>query len=603
MARAELFGEDLIEVIANYNDRHLLGQVPGARWDKNHWVLPRTWTTCVTLRGLFQGNLELGPALKMWAWRLRKERLDPAAALRDVLSLTALSELPDIERIALILASLGEIEADAKLRLYEYQVVDLVFLIVNRRSLLGNEPGLGKTGVVIRTLQVLRDLGEDPFPALVTCPNSLKRTVWAKELAAWAPELAVSIVDGGAVARRKALEPGAAVYVINWESLRLHSRLGKYGQHELTDAERKPKELQALAPRTAVFDEAHRAKDPHAKQTRAAWAVGGGAEFRMLMTGTPVANTIGDLWSLLHLVESAWFPGKTRFLERYAVQTPNFYGGSTVLGIRPDTRDELFSAIDPLIRRVPKTAALPQLPPKLPTQYRETPMGAKQAKAYRQMEDHMMALLQDGELLTAPNALSQLTRLVQFASASAELDEDGHVRLAAPSVKIDDLVDLLEEMGDASLVVAAVSRQLIELSAARLAKEGITHGLVTGAQSTMERLRAVERFQDGRDRVILLTLGAGAEGLTLTRADTMLFMQRDWSVIKNKQAEDRIHRIGAEVHESVTIIEQVTPGTVEERKLEVLEGKDERIQEVVRDAAALAKLIGRTLKSEERVAV
>jgi SNF2 family DNA or RNA helicase len=208
------------------------------------------------------------------------------------------------------------------------------------------------------------------------------------------------------------------------------------------------------------------------------------------------------------------------------------------------------------------------------------------------MEKHMAALL-EGQLLTAANALSQLTRLSQFAAAGAVIDEaTDRVRLSLPSGKVDDLVDLLEDLGEEPLVVAAVSRQLIELAAAKLESLGISHGLVTGAQTTDERAIAVDRFQAGKSRVILLTLGAGAEGLTLTRASTMLFMQRSWSVIQNKQAEDRIHRIGSERHGVITIIEQVTPGTIEERRLEVLQGKEDRIQEIIRDEAALKRLLG-----------
>jgi SNF2 family DNA or RNA helicase len=624
MPRAELSRDgQRIEIACGYHERHLAQLVPGARYQDDVWSVAASWSACTILRGVFGTPLELGPALVQWAKALRTERLDPALALRDVLA------IPDDQRadVEVALEALAKIEADATLRLYDYQVADLAFLLTNGRALLANEPGLGKTGVVIRTLQVMRELGMDPFPVVITCPNSLKRTVWEQEFAAWAPEVSVSIVDGGAATRRKQLAAGKDVYVINYEALRLHSRLAPYGQTELTEAEKTPKELNALDVHTAIFDEAHKVKDPHAKQTRAAWAVAHQAEYRIAMTGTPVADTIADLWPLLHLIEPTWFPAKTKWLDRYAVQTPGYWGGVTITGVQPHTKDELFRTINPLMRRVPKTAALPQLPPKLPVQYRETPMTPKQEKAYKQMEAEMLVWLeqQDDDGLStkfAPTALAQLTRLLQFAAASAELlaprevvrklkHSDGtpilnpttgeqaveiitvqDVQLTAPSSKVDDLVDLLEEMGEAPLVVAAVSRQLIELAAARLEKEGISHGLVTGAQSTEERQHAVQRFQAGEIRVILLTLGAGAEGITLTRADTMLFMQDSFSMIQNAQAEDRVHRIGSEIHESIRIIKQITPGTVEERKLELLAAKADRIEEVVQDKDALRRLLG-----------
>lgn len=484
------------------------------------------------------------------------------------------------------------------MKLLEFQRPGVAFLVKNRRAILADPMGTGKTAQMIRTLQVLSEMGENPFPALVVCPNSLKLSTWSSELTTWAPELRVQVVDGTATQRRKQLahvqelstagEPTVAV--INWEAVRLHSRVSGYGTIALTDKDKEPKELNTLGLRTVICDEAHKMKDPRASQTRAVWSVLHEAEFRYLMTGTPIAQNLGDLWSLLHGIEPVWFPARTKYLDRWADTSLNYFGGIDIHGVKPETKDEFFKVIDPLIRRIPKEAALPQLPPKLPVQYRHTPMSPKQKKAYGEMRDQMVAELND--LLVAPNPLSQLIRLTQLASASAEFNEDGEIRLSAPSPKVDDLVDLLEELGDEPLVVAAVSRQLIELAAERLTKLKISHGLVTGAQSIFERQDAVRRFQAGHLRVILLTLGAGAEGITLTRASRMLFMQESFSEIQNAQARDRVHRIGSEIHEFVQIIVQITPDSVEEHKLELLATKQMRMEEIVRDKPTLLKLLG-----------
>lgn len=626
MAVAELTPDGTaIAVETTYTERSLMNLMPGARYH-NGWTTRLSWPACLQLRGLFGAQLQVGPRLREWAADLRRERIDPVMGIRTALNLEGFDAKGDAYNYLACLEAIEAWDNPNERRLYHYQATDVLFLCLNGHAILGNEPGLGKTGALIRTLQVLNDAGQRPFPALVVCPNSLKNTVWANEIALWAPGLKVQVVHGGAATRRKQLDAEADVYVINWDMARLHSRLAPYGQIALADAEKTRKELNDKEFRTVILDEAHRLKDPHTKQTRAVWALGDEAEFRFALTGTPVADHLGDLWSLLRFVEPDWFPTKTKWMDRYAETAPNFYGGADVIGIKASTRAELFATIDPLIRRVPKRLALPQLPEKLPTQYRETPMTPKQEKAYRQMEKHLAALL-DGQLLTAQNALSQIVRLTQFAAASAELsepyevnrrvrwfgsphqknngkyvlNEDGtimvtkdmvqDVLLSNPSSKVDDLIDLLEEMGDEPLVVAAMSRQLIELAAARLTDLKIPHGLVTGAQTPDERALNVARFQGGKTRVILLTLGAGAEGLTLTRASTMLFMQRSWSTIQNSQAEDRIHRIGSERHRAIRIVEQLTPGTIEERRLEVLKGKEDRIQEIIRDEAVLRQLL------------
>jgi SNF2 family DNA or RNA helicase len=468
------------------------------------------------------------------------------------------------------------------------------------------------------------------------CPNSLKSSTWSFELAKWAPELTVQVVDGGAAKRRKQLATPADCYVLNWEGVRLHSRLAGYGTIALSEKDKEPKELNEMGLRTVICDEAHRLKDPKSAQTRATWAVLHGAEFRYLATGTPIDKDIVQLWALLHGIEPEWTPSKVKYTDRYAETTTNFFGGIDVHGIKADTKDEFFRIVDPLMRRIPKEAALPQLPPKLPDQIRHTPMLPKQAKAYEQMREHLIANI-DG-LLVAPNPLAQLMRLNQLASACAELepvtrrewrerivysdeyyesvdgvtrrlplrDENGDVikerylfeypdfdvRLVAPSPKVDDLVDLLEELGDEPLVVGAESRQLIELAAERLERLNIPHGLVTGAQSGYERGQAVERFQNGRLRVILLTLGAGAEGLTLTRASRSLTMQESYSSIRNQQFVDRIYRIGSERHDSIQIIKQITPGTVEETKQDILATKALHAEELVRDRSTLLRLLG-----------
>lgn len=585
MPKADLFNDDgklVICVDVTHLDRHLMVGLPGGRFNRKIqlWIAPLSWATCVTLRGLFGDRLEIGGDLQAWARKQHSTRIEPAYRIRNLLELPEDMPFPELD----------EVEKNSTLKLFPYQRVDVKFLLTNERALLANEPGLGKTGVLIRFLQVLKLGGKEPFPAVIVCPNSLKFAVWQREFAAWAPELTVQVVNGSVSKRRKQLTTPADCYVINWDSLRLHSKLASYGSISLKEGESLPKELNELNPRTVLMDEAHKLRSPQTAWTRAAWAIARQARYRVAATGTPVADHVGDVWSLGHALEPEWFPAKTKYMDRYALVSLNYFGGADVVGVNQQTKDELFKILDPLTRRVPKTLALPQLPPKLPVQYRYTPMTAKQQKAYDQMREEMLTML-DGGLLVAGDDRTRFLRLMQFASASAEITEDGHVKLTAPSSKVDDVVELLDEMGDAPLVVGAVSRQLIELVGEKLTKLKIPHGYVTGAYTPDERRRAVDAFQAGRIRVILVTLGAGAEGITLTRADTLLFLQESFSEVENRQFMDRIHRIGSERHAAIRIIKQVTPGSVEERKLELLEGKRIRMEEILRDEDSIRYLL------------
>jgi SNF2 family DNA or RNA helicase len=244
-----------------------------------------------------------------------------------------------------------------------------------------------------------------------------------------------------------------------------------------------------------------------------------------------------------------------------------------------------------------KANVLPWLP-EMMFERRDVEMSTKQAKAYKQMRDNMIAELESGETLVAASVLTQTTRLTQFASSFAELVTDENTGepkaiLAEPSCKVDALLDDIKsgDFGEDSVAVCAVSRQLIELLSARLTKEKIEHGLITGAQNEEERQKAVDDFQSGKIKWILFTAQAGGVGITLTAARRLVMLQRPWSLVDHKQAIDRIHRIGSEIHDSVIVMDYVTEGTIEERVLQVLETKADNFEQIVRDKDRLLDLL------------
>lgn len=594
---------DFIEITldAPYRQKDIVGMVPGAKWKPNWpnkpWAVPTSWGACKVLRGVFGEQLEIGPELAKWSWEEFQGRVKPCTDLRMLTDL----EVPAIDDL---------VSRSGKKPL-AFQKPGALFIATAKQCLLADEMGAGKTAQTIMAWKVLKYFGLDPFPALVICPNSVKPT-WQREIEDWFPELVVNVISGSAAVRRKQLLSKAHVYVINWEAVMLHSRLAPYGSVALkrcvahggadpkvTDSrcEVHPKELNALPFKTVVADEAHKLKSPQTKQTRAVWAVAHmpTVQFRIALTGTPIANDPGDLWSLMHFVDPVEYPTRTKFVDRYALMSWNTFGGMDIIGIRPETKDEFYSILDPRFRRMPKSLVLSYLPPKVPIT-REAEMGNQQAKAYEQMATHMIAELEGGLLLTT-NPLTQMLRLVQFSSAYAHLDEtmteDGIIsatktRLAEPSNKIDELMELISELEKGyPLVVAAPSRQLIMLAQARLEKANISTRLIVGGLTPDQRQMGMDDFMSGRAQVILGTHGAMKEGLTLTRADMLVRLQRSWSLLDELQVVDRVHRIGSEIHESIKIVDIVTPYTVEWKQLAILREKENRLQEIVRDRETL----------------
>lgn len=585
--------DSAIYISAEWRYKELCKSIPGATWvaAEGVWKVPKSWASCLALRSVFRTDLQIGPRLTEWATWERATRVDPCNLLREL-------EAPSEE--------LGYNED-----LFPHQKAGVEFLSKARRALLADEPGLGKTAQAIRGLKKIKDDGEEVFPALIVCPNTLKKN-WKREFALWWPEVNVQVIAGSATQRRKQFDDSADVYVINWESLRSHSRLAPYGSvalarcvecggHDDKVSENRcevhERELNRIEFKSVVADEIHRSKDPKSKQTRALWSATGNADIRFAMTGTPIANDVLDFWPILHWISPEEWPSKTRWIDRMVDTMLNAFGGMMVLGVKPHMRDEFYAAINPRMRRMLKERVLPWLPPVIKDR-RDVEMSAKQRKAYTQMQEVMIAELEGGDALTAPSPLTQTLRLLQFASSFAEIDVDEitgeiQVRLAEPSCKVDAVMDDIQhgDFGDDSVAVCAVSRQLIDLLSARMEKAKIPHGLITGAQDEDERQQAIDDFQSGRTKWILFTAQAGGVGVTLTAARRLIMLQRPWSLVDYKQALDRVHRIGSEIHDSILITDYVTEGTIEERVIDVLDVKSENFEEVVQDKAQLLKML------------
>jgi SWI/SNF-related matrix-associated actin-dependent regulator 1 of chromatin subfamily A len=578
-----------IVINAEWRLKELCKSLPGASWDTKTsvWRIPLSWAGCLALRSTFKSDLEIGPGLAAWAANEKATRIDPANQLRDI-----------------------DVQETGDQDLFPHQRAGVEFLATARRALLADEPGLGKTAQAIRSLKRLHDSGENVFPALIVCPNTLKKN-WEREFDKWWPGVNVTVINGSAVQRRAQFDQQSDVIVINWESLRTHSRLSSYGAIALArcvdckghDSRITParcevhqRELNEIDFKAVIADEIHRSKDPKSKQTRALWAATGDADIRFALTGTPIANNVIDLWPILHWLEPREWPSKTKWIDRMIDTMINAFGGMMVLGVKPHMEQEFYAAINPRMRRMLKSKVLPWLPEVI-TERRDVEMGAKQAKAYKQMLEHMIVLLETGDSLVAANPLTQSLRLLQFASSYAEVDVDEagqeSVILSDPSCKVDALMDDIKngDFGDDSVAVCAVSRQLIELLSAALTKAGIEHGLITGAQDQDERQQAIDDFQSGRTKWILFTAQAGGVGVTLTAARRLVMLQRPWSLVDYKQALDRVHRIGSEIHDCVIITDYVTENTIEERVIQALDTKADNFEQIVRDKEQLLKML------------
>lgn len=552
-----------------YMHKDRIASIPGSRFvggGKDYWTIPRSWAALKVLVRLFPNSLDWQPEAVEWANSIWVSLVEPSLSLRN--------EGAKDEWVEAVAKNLPP-----GIMPKGYQVAGAIYLATAKRAMLFDEQGTGKMTQTALTLS----LYPDALPALIISPKGVVYT-WQRELAKFGLDSVV--VDGGAAERRKQFEAfakgDAKILIISYALLSKHSRVSGYGTIKLSEEHKQHKELQQTAWVTVVADEAHRLKDPQAVQTRAAWACRDGATNVWGLTGTPIEADVLDFWALLHFIAPVEFPSKTKFIDLYVMTAPNYFGGMEILGLRPDTEEEFQSVTEWHWRRV---LSGDDLPPEA-FDFNYCILEGKHLKAYRDMKKQLMAEVDsDGsfDTLFAANHMVKTGRLKMMASSAIMIDANDNVRMVEPSWKLDAAQDRLIDYEGHAVIHWFDNRDLLHMWEKRLDKLGKSwvsiHGDITGK----DRDQAVQDFQDGKVDHILLTYGAGSEGITLTRSDVAFRIQRPWSLTQDSQAPFRNRRIGSERHKQIVYVDFVTKGTVEEDLIEKLQVKQEKAQEVLKD--------------------
>ncbi len=418
---------------------------------------------------------------------------------------------------------------------------------------LADDMGLGKTLQTLAMIQRDRtEGGTGPF--LLVCPTSVL-SQWRSEAARFTPDLSVHLHHGPQRLRGQEFLEAAGTHALVLTSYSL--------LHRDLDL------LQALRWRGVVLDEAQNIKNPSTHGARAARALG--ADRRIALTGTPVENSVLDLWSIMEFLNPGLLGTRQQFMRRFFV--PIQSEGSA------QAKERLRRATGPFVLRRLKSdpAVAPDLPDKIETKV-HCPLTPEQATLYQAVLRDFEAVLGEAEGMSRRGMiLATLTKLKQVCNHPAHFLADGSV-LAGRSGKLARLAEMLEEVtaeGDRALVFtqfremgALLQRYLQEV----LGKEALfLHGQVPREQ----RERLVARFQAEGDgpAVFILSLKAGGTGLNLTRARHVFHFDRWWNPAVEDQATDRAYRIGqtgqVQVHKFVCL------GTVEERIDALMESKRE----------------------------
>ncbi len=438
----------------------------------------------------------------------------------------------------------------ATLRPYQQQGVDwLQHLMAHRLGgFLADDMGLGKTAQTIAHIAVEHAAGRLDRPALIVLPTSLIPN-WIAELGKFAPYLRSVVLHGMERHQKRENLDGYDVVITTYTVLARDIAM-----------------MKAMEWHIVVLDEAQAIKSPDAKTTRAVGLLQ--ARQRVCLSGTPIENNLGELWSQFTFLMPGLLGDRRGFAKRF--RTPIEKKGDDV------RRMQLVSRIRPFILRRTKSEVATELPPKH-TILRRITLAPDQRELYEtiRLTMHEKVREQVAEMSLARSRIVVLDALLKLRQACCDprLVKLASARTIETSSKLDDLLEMLGEMIPEGRRVLLFSQftSMLDLIKPRLEAAGIAFVELRG--DTRDRAEPVRAFQALEVPVFLISLKAGGRGLNLTAADTVIHYDPWWNPAVEDQASDRAHRIGQT--KSVFVYKMIAEDTVEERILELQQRKAE----------------------------
>ena len=440
-------------------------------------------------------------------------------------------------------------------------------------GILADEMGLGKSIQVIYFFKKL--LEEDKkHKFLIVSPTSLIYN-WKQEFDKFAPSINYEVLSNGKDKRHELINNTKANVFITTYGL-IREDLELYKDKNFT---------------ICVIDEAQNIKNPISGITRSVKKIN--AKTKIALTGTPLENSITELWSIFDYIMSGFFSTRESFNSKYKVK--DFDEDTNKL------LSNLNKQITPFILRRRKKDVLTELPEKIENNI-YIDLSSEQKKLYaaevKRVREEMDNLIQTEGFTKARFMILQLlTRLRQLCIDPSLIFEN----YKGESTKIDNLTNVVKELIDNGHKILLFSsfRSALDIVAKQFKKKNITYYEINGEVPSKKRMELVTKFNNDNTNIFLITLKAGGTGLNLTSADTVIHLDLWWNPQAENQATDRAHRIGQK--NKVTVVKLVAKGTIEEKILELQEKKkllsDKIIEGDSRDKNTLGELTEKDLKN------
>ncbi len=443
---------------------------------------------------------------------------------------------------------LGDIRVQASLRDYQEKGVRWLQMLHHYGfgGILADDMGLGKT---LQTIAFLTSQVTEDSRVLILAPSGLIYN-WADEFRKFAPQLDLAVVHGLKANREAILSENHQIYVTSYATFRQDSEL-----------------YQEMAFDFLFLDEAQVMKNAQTKIAQSLRQFVVPAVFAL--SGTPIENHLGELWSIFQIVLPGLLPSKKEFMKLPADRVAQF--------------------IKPFVMRRKKEEVLTELPDLIEVVYKnelEDQQKAIYLAQLQQMRERLAQVTDQEFQRSRVEILSGLMRLRQICDTPALFMDD----YQGASGKLDSLRDLLLQVADGGhrVLIFSQFKGMLEKIEKELPDLGLTSFKITGSTPAQDRQEMTKAFNQGERDAFLISLKAGGVGLNLTGADTVILVDLWWNPAVEAQAIGRAHRMGQE--QMVEVYRLITKGTIEEKIQELQEQKKHLVSQVLDGTESRASL-------------
>lgn len=439
--------------------------------------------------------------------------------------------------------------------LRDYQLTGYRWLYTLSESgfagILADDMGLGKTLQAI----ALMNNNKDGRVSIVVSPSSLVYN-WENEIKKFAPNMKALVIEGNRTLRKDMIGEISDydVVITSYPLIRRDIELYEYIKFKY-----------------CILDEAQHIKNPESVNANSVKRLN--AESRFALTGTPIENSLTELWSIFDFLMPGYLLSRNGFSEKF--ERP------IVRGDDSDAIKQLRKLIAPFILRRKKKDVLSELPDKIETKL-ICELTEEQKKLYiayiaRAKEEIAKKIEADGFDKSRIEILSMITRLRQICCHPSMFIEG----YSGGSGKLELLEELIDELiaGEHKILLFSQFTSLLDIIKERFEEKNIKYLYLDGSVPTFKRMSLVENFNEGDSKVFLISLKAGGTGLNLTSADCVIHFDPWWNPAVEDQASDRAHRIGQK--NIVEVFKLITKDTIEEKIYELQNKKKELIESVI----------------------